>query len=641
MKIMHFCKFLVTEEGNQSKIDNPKEKIKPVKVEPKGVNTKVTNIPLTISYKDAETNETKTETVQIPAVPAIQKNLKMGLSFDVTTDCARGCPGCYVDAGRKTGCNAKSKYNLCYYRGELADPSFNAKNAELKNKTNEHGGLRMFSGGDYIPSTLPNNTHYRDLKSSNPTAYNREVALQKARHDFANKQIKNMLDDAKSNGWKVKAITKEKEFIDNHIFHDALNTVNLSMNKHEFGFTHDEVKNIKKTLGKHSHKVTGRVMAFTPNDLHDILNEKDKSHVGIVTSGHNFPGNGIVISPKNANDRTGTHTVYILQNFKDDVKEFLNGEDKPIQTVMKSLNKYVNEYNKKVSDVRAKIEGHKPILVTEYTWLIDPTDPAGRKNQKNVEKSGDEDWLIFENGKWKLKKHSPEGNYTKFQEKEQQRIDAIKQRKLDKKAAKLKQKNDETEDEDIQESLDDVDEQGRKVHKIDYGYDIDLDLKTFDKINPISPDFTEDDVMELAHHLKDKMCCAGGNCYTCTTHCGAKGCEKEKEKEQRTENKRNKFINILNETSLIEYEVEVQITYTIGSDEFELKLLDVEDEDGNKVKDSSIFNKIYDKLYDSYDEKIEDIINDDYRDLIDNEDAPRGWKPSGKYSVTANFTVKI
>lgn len=453
-----------------------------------------------IKYEDDNGN-VKDETITIPVANALQKNSKTIVSFDVNTDCARGCPGCYVDTARKIGCNVKAKYQLCEYRGELGKKIFN--NDKIRNEINKLGGIRMFSGGDYIPSHLPENSYYKKLKEKNPTEYNREAAIQKLKHDFANEQIKAFLDDAKKYGFRVKTITKEPEFIQNHAFHDAIETINLSMNKHDFGFSHDQVKEIKKSLGDMGHKIKGRVMVFSPIDIHDLLKEKDKSHIGIVTSGHNFSKNGILLSPKNPNDRHGIQTIFIQKNFPEKVKNFLNGEDVPIHEVLKKLNEYNKEYNKIVNDVRNKIIKKEPITITEYYMLKDPTN---EKNNDNKEKTGEHDTLKFVNGKWQLIHHSPKGILDIKAEKERQRKEFLAKKKEEKSRFK-----------NIQEALEKED-----VHEIVINDNIDLDLKTFDKINPISPDFEEKDLLELAKHLKDKMCCYGGSCQTCTTKCASK-----------------------------------------------------------------------------------------------------------------------
>lgn len=265
---------------------------------------------------------------------ALSWNNKVGFySFDVTTDCQRGCPGCYVDRGREIECNAKKKIKELDYYGELQkwedranrDEKFAKVLADAKMQVNRNGGIRMFAAGDYDPT---NEKHSDD-------------------------EIEKFLDDCLACGWQAKAITKEKIFLRKFGKHKALGTIDLSMNKDGFGFSHQEVIDYTKNpeFGK---KIKGRMMVFTPHDIHDILKMKDMSHIGVITGGHGFAATQTV-APVKPFDRAGEKKVYYFANFPKELKTLFNsGEIEDASRALALLNDYTKKFNKKVNEPSEK-----------------------------------------------------------------------------------------------------------------------------------------------------------------------------------------------------------------------------------------------------------------------------------------------
>lgn len=292
---------------------------------------------------------------QHPELPnALNHNGKnMFYSFDLTNICDRGCPGCYVARGVEISCNGVAKVPLKEYKGDLrkwedlyhiakqTPEQFPAKKMRMtaeqyvealddtKKQVNANGGIRMFSAADYPDAS--SDFYKQIMKKYGITD-----------KDYFKTQVSNFLNDAHETGWHVKAITKEKKFLKDHIDHPALKGVDVSMNAQGFGESHESVKNLRK--GKHedfspkenkvlkanAHKIIGRTVTHTPFDLQAILDhKKDHSHIGVITSGHDIPGSGIRYTSSVPKDPMSPKTIIIQKNFPKQLMSILDGSLSP------------------------------------------------------------------------------------------------------------------------------------------------------------------------------------------------------------------------------------------------------------------------------------------------------------------------
>lgn len=138
---------------------------------------------------------------------AVMPNTKTGLSIDFTTNCpnrynpAKGpCPYCYVEHGRLADqlFNMKGGAKALTPEGQVLqyDNDILGWNGDLIRELNKDGGLRMFSFGDYI-------------------------------QDQQFDHVGRVLHDASQKDLYIKAITKQKEFVDDWGNHPNLR-INIS-----------------------------------------------------------------------------------------------------------------------------------------------------------------------------------------------------------------------------------------------------------------------------------------------------------------------------------------------------------------------------------------------------------------------------
>jgi hypothetical protein len=181
---------------------------------------------------------------RLSSTTPLSKNMKTIISIDVTTDCpfnamGRGCMYCYVIHARL---GARGKQVLAYlpYNGDILElPD------ELVDFLNSVGGVRMYSFGDYVPYVLESrirDTYERAKKGhlvdeiladAERKGLLMEVELPDGRVERAvntDRVIEQILEDARQRGLRVKAITKQPEFIDKYAqrFRDIL-TINYSL----------------------------------------------------------------------------------------------------------------------------------------------------------------------------------------------------------------------------------------------------------------------------------------------------------------------------------------------------------------------------------------------------------------------------
>jgi hypothetical protein len=128
-------------------------------------------------------------------INCIQDNSKTYRSLDLSTICPRlkagnPCSYCYVQESRRKKYRAKGFYET-HYNHEI----LRLKDSTLV-KLNKMGGLRMFSFGDYEP--------------------------------WMDDDIKNILDDSALAGLRLKAITKQPEFVKKYNKYKNL-TINYSL----------------------------------------------------------------------------------------------------------------------------------------------------------------------------------------------------------------------------------------------------------------------------------------------------------------------------------------------------------------------------------------------------------------------------
>lgn len=255
---------------------------------------------------DAMTQEILTK----PAKSAIQKNGKTGYSVDFSTKCryareGHPCPYCYVEigrngvrsfirnlfmsgwdkedirqaisqkkyhkdapevrkelGGRKAGTHfvrpthGKTIFDNAPYKGELLKWS-----EETINQTNSQGGLRLYANSDYGSST--NGIEWED------------------------QQLTRLFDDADRVGVKVKAITKQPEFVKK--WSDRTSVTDLSIDDLKtYGVPSNAIDiSQAKALVKEHPKTKIRVVAFNPEEAE--MYAKDPA-ISIITLFHGSPG---------------------------------------------------------------------------------------------------------------------------------------------------------------------------------------------------------------------------------------------------------------------------------------------------------------------------------------------------------------
>jgi len=439
---------------------------------------------------------------------ALAHNRKnMFYSFDLTNRCNRGCPGCYVDRAKEISCNAVKDLPIKEYKGDIQkweewaskSPENKEKLDDSKQQINANGGIRMFSVADYPDSSDP---FYVELM--------REYGINDK--DYFRHNVTAFLDDAKQHGWHVKAITKEISFLKDHIHHDALKGVDVSMNSQGFGLSHEAVKALKhgnhnhknlsdddkehlgsklskadaKNIKNHSSKIIGRTVTHTPFDLTKILEYKgDDSHIGVITSAHNIPTTGVRFTPSKPKNPMSPKTIIMQVNFPTKFMHWLDGDSKypSIRAVTAELNKYADKYNK-LRDKASSALKKGTINVLEINVQKSKEDS---EYDKELEEAFNPEThykvvttLVREGDKWKQIVTSTSGKRTE--------TDA--------------------------HIIDNIEEE-------------------FDHINPpFTHVFSDEDTKHLLSKMQGKMCCAGeednkaagGKCHRCKAKCGVKGC---------------------------------------------------------------------------------------------------------------------
>ena len=421
---------------------------------------------------------------------AFKYNGKMHFwSFDLTTVCNRECPGCYVARGREIDCNATKKVPLQEYKGDLEkweewgdkNPTNKKLLEDAKKHINSLGGIRMFSAADY-----PKAEEMKHIFSAYDIPFDK---------NYFKYNVKAFLDDAHKYGWHVKAITKEINFLKDHIDHPALKGVDVSMNAHGFGESHDSLKKLRSgthesatpeenaKLKKHKDKIIGRTVTYTPWDLKVLLDHKaDPSHVGVITSAHEIPGNGIRYNQSIPKDPLSARTIFVQTNFPEELKYILNGS-KPAtpETLLVGLEKYVDKYNKVRDDIKAQIDKG----VVNVNTLKDTSKPKSVTEAEESDDSPEKDVDNTEDTKTPDKeKHSVETTLRKVNGKWVEE--------------KTFSRNGETKT-----------------------FTPRIELDNFDKVNPyFDYKFTTEDAKFLMKFLENKMCCIGNKCHSCTAKCG-------------------------------------------------------------------------------------------------------------------------
>jgi hypothetical protein len=439
----------------------------------------------------------------------------MFYSFDLTNRCNRGCPGCYVDRAKEIACNAVSDIPIKEYKGDLKkweewgnkSPANKKILEDTKKQINANGGIRMFSAADYPDAS--DHEYVQILKDAKINDTN-----------FFKNNVKAFLDDAERYGWDVKAITKELKFLKDHVHHPALKGVDVSMNSQGFGESHEVVKALRsgkhnskeltepdqeklktlfdskdaKRLAQHSDKIIGRTVTHTPFDLTKLLEHKDDhSHIGVITSGHDIPGNGIRYVPSKPKQPLSPKTIIMQVNFPETLMHILNGDVKAsIEQTKNALNEYAKKYNtlrdaasnalKKGTIKVLDIKDQHPI-----TEAIDDVQPEVKKAPKIKQPKAPEHRMTTtlhrgEDGKWMQVTYKTSNG-----------------KRIETKANLIP---------NIEEE--------------------------FDRINPpFTHQFTEQDAEFLMSKMEGNMCCAGadaegnaakGKCHTCKAKCGVKGC---------------------------------------------------------------------------------------------------------------------
>lgn len=183
----------------------------------------------------------------------LHRNSKTGLSCDFTTICRRTRAGapcfyCYVACGRAAGRYAKKVVDYAPYDGF----ALRMRAATIK-RMNAVGGLRLFSFADYL-----------------------------TQHD---KDISALLDDASSVGLKIKAITKETDFIKRYHDHPAIAVIHASIDlvkgkkEGRSPITHSEARRLRSRYAK----VLIRAVAIDWDDVRELAR---KDIADIVTLNH-------------------------------------------------------------------------------------------------------------------------------------------------------------------------------------------------------------------------------------------------------------------------------------------------------------------------------------------------------------------
>lgn len=432
----------------------------------------------------------------------------MFYSFDLTNRCNRGCPGCYVDRAKEISCNAVKDLPIKEYKGDLAkweewgnkSPENKKILEDTKKQVNGNGGIRMFSAADYPDASDP---FYSELMKQ----------YKVDDKDFFKHNVTAFLDDAKQYGWHVKAITKEVNFLKDHIHHDALKGVDVSMNAQGFGLSHEAVKALRhgnhdhksltdndkehlqsklskedaKRIKKHGSKVIGRTVTHTPFDLLKILEHKgDDSHIGVITSGHDIPGNGIRFVPSVPKNPLSPKTIIMQSNFPERLMHWLDGDEKypSVNAVTNALNEYAAKYNKLRDKALADLK--------RGTIKVLEVNVAKNKGQDQedveIEEAFNPDThhnvvttLVRDSDGWKQVVTSTDGT--------------------------------------------------RSENKANV---IENFESEFERTNPkFTHIFTDEDTEHLLKTMNSKMCCAGesegkavsGKCHTCKAKCGVKGCD--------------------------------------------------------------------------------------------------------------------
>jgi hypothetical protein len=431
----------------------------------------------------------------------------MFYSFDLTNRCNRGCPGCYVDRAKEIACNAVKDLPIKEYKGDINKwEEWGNKNPEnkkiledTKKQINANGGIRMFSAADYPDSSDP---FYAELmKEYNVTD-----------KDYFRHNVTAFLDDAKQHGWHVKAITKEISFLKDHIHHPALKGVDVSMNAQVFGLSHEAVKALRhgnhdhkelsdadkehlksklskedaKNIKKHSDKVIGRTVTHTPFDLTKILESKgDDAHIGVITSAHDIPGNGVRFTPSKPKEPFSPKTIIMQANFPAKLMHWLDGDVKypSISAVTDALNDYAKRYNK-LRDAASSALKKGTIKVLEVN-----VGKGKDQEEAEIEEAFNPEThhnvvttLVREGDIWKQVTTSTDGTRTETK--------------------------------------------ANVIPNIE---------EEFDHINPpFTHVFTDEDAKHLISKMENKMCCAGesegkaagGKCHHCKAKCGVKGVSK-------------------------------------------------------------------------------------------------------------------
>lgn len=456
----------------------------------------------------------------------------MFYSFDLTNRCNRGCPGCYVDRAKEIACNAVKDLPIKEYKGDLRKweewASKKEENKKIlddtKKQINANGGIRMFSAADYPNSSDP---FYQQLMKEYGVVDN----------DYFKHNVTAFLDDAKQFGWHVKAITKEVTFLKDHIHHDALKGVDVSMNAQGFGLSHESVKALRhgnhdhkslsdkdkehlqsnltkedaKNIKKHAHKVIGRTVTHTPFDLTKILEHKgDDSHIGVITSGHDIPGNGIRYVPSQPKNPLSPKTIIMQVNFPEKLMHWLDGDTKypSVQAVTNALNEYAAKYNKLRDAAKKGIEkGQLEVLAVN------------------------------------VKKEPETADNVEMEEATKETHDAV---------STILKKDENGQWWQIQTS------NGEEKHKNKANL-VENFEQEFDHTNPpFTYKFTDQDTQHLLDKMKGIMCCAGedegkaagGKCHHCKAKCGVgKTCENPATDEMTSddvkESKFSKFTNMI------------------------------------------------------------------------------------------------
>jgi len=142
----------------------------------------------------------------------ITKNEKTIKSIDCDTICpkrksGKSCRYCYVETARRNKWNSKHLAEFTEYKG------VNFRQ-ETIDKLNSVGGIRLFSFSDYKPE-----------------------------HD---EKLNKILDDCLAKGLKVKAITKQVEFIEKYHNHPAISVIHVSVDNVGDGVDLKTAKRLRK-----------------------------------------------------------------------------------------------------------------------------------------------------------------------------------------------------------------------------------------------------------------------------------------------------------------------------------------------------------------------------------------------------------